>query len=155
VTDKGIDRNWANTIIAASRISGIGMAFLAGWITDRVGAGRTMTMVFLLTGIATLLLGAASNSWVILVVFLQPVVAVCFFPPGFAALSSIGPSHSRNVAVSLTVPVAFIFGGGLIPMAIGMMGDAGYFSLGISVVGGIILGGSALSLGVKVTNVGK
>jgi NNP family nitrate/nitrite transporter-like MFS transporter len=149
VAEHGIDRNWANTMIALSRISGLGMAFLAGWITDRLGPRPTLAGVFLLTGFATILLGTASISWIVILIFLQPVLAVCFFPPGFAALSAIGPPSTRNVAVSLTVPIAFIVGGGCIPTWIGVMGDAGSFALGISVVGGLILSGFMLSLWLK------
>ena len=79
-------------------------------------------------------------------VFLQPIVAVCFFPPGFAALSAIGPASTRNVAVSMTMPVAFLVGGGAIPMGIGLMGDVGSFALGVSCTGGLILSGALLAL---------
>jgi MFS transporter, NNP family, nitrate/nitrite transporter len=53
-------------------------------------------------------------------VFCQPVVAVCFFPPAFAALSHIGSKEMRNVAVSFTIPAAFLVGGGLVPHLIGI-----------------------------------
>ena len=145
VTELGINRNWANTLIALSRVSGLGTAFLAGWISDRLGPKRAMRSVFLLTGLTTVLLGTFPDSWVILLIFLQPIIAGCFFPPGFAALSAIGPPAFRNVAVSLTVPVAFIFGGGAIPAWIGFMGDAYSFASGIALVGVIILMGFILS----------
>ena len=146
VTQHGLERNWANTLVALSRISGMFMAFLAGWTTDRVGPALTMSGVFLLAGIATVLLGALTGSWLVAMVFLQPIVAVCFFPPGFAALSAVGPASTRNVAVSMTVPVAFLVGGGAIPMGMGLMGDVGRFSLGISCAGGLILAGAVLAL---------
>ena len=145
VTERGIDRDWANTLIALSRISGLGMAFVAGWVNDQLGAAKTIGAVFLLTGISTILLGASPDSLIILMIFVQPVMAACFFPPGFAALSSIGPPSTRNVAVSLTIPVAFVLGGGAIPTGIGIMGDAGSFALGIGLVGGLILAGAILS----------
>ena len=145
ITEHGIQRNWANTLIALSRIPGVGMAFLAGWASDRFGPRQTMGMAFLLTGLMTILLGAAPSSLIISIVFLQPIIAVCFFPPGFAALSSIGPPSARNVAVSLTVPFAFVLGGGAIPIGIGIMGDAGSFSMGIAMTGGLILTGFLLS----------
>ncbi|MBW1781402.1 MAG: MFS transporter [Deltaproteobacteria bacterium] len=149
VTAQGVNRSWANTLVALSRISGVFMAFLAGWMSDRMGPRLTMSCVFLITGLLTILLGAVSNAWVVLLVFLQPVMAVCFFPPGFAAISSIGPPNARNIAVSLTMPVAFIFGGGAIPIGIGMMADAGFFNLGIALAGGLILTGSLLALLLK------
>jgi len=155
VTQHGLERNWANTLVALSRISGMFMAFVAGWMTDRVGPGLTMTGVFLMAGAATVLLGAMTGSWLVVMVFLQPVMAVCFFPPGFAALSAIGPASTRNVAVSLTVPAAFLIGGGAIPMGIGMMGDRGLFPLGISLAGGLILSGAVLALFYKPGGIGK
>jgi NNP family nitrate/nitrite transporter-like MFS transporter len=139
VTERGIDRYWANTLVAFSRISGLGMAFLAGLATDRFGAKRIIATVFLLTGTLTVLLGTVSGYWMIIIVFLQPMLAVCFFPAGFAALSCIGPASSRNVAVSLTIPFAFLIGAGAVPTGIGIIGDAGSFALGFALVGGLIL----------------
>jgi NNP family nitrate/nitrite transporter-like MFS transporter len=149
VADQGLSRNWANTLVALSRISSVFMAFVAGWLSDRIGAKRTINGVFLITGLLTILLGTVSDAWIIILVFLQPVIAVCFFPPGFAALSSIGPPTERNIAVSLTIPVAFVFGGGAIPIGIGMMADAGFFDLGIALTGVLILTGSILALFLK------
>lgn len=149
VIEQGIERNWANTLIALSRISGLFMAFVAGWATDRLGARRTLVGVFLMAGLLTVLMGFVSGPWLIACVFLQPALAVCFFPAGFAALSRIGPPKVRNVTVSLTVPLAFILGGGAIPILIGVMGDAGSFARGIALVGGLILLGPFLSLCLK------
>jgi NNP family nitrate/nitrite transporter-like MFS transporter len=93
----------------------------------------------------TLVAISRSSSWVLVIVFLQPMLAVCFFPAGFASLSRIGPSNSRNLAVSLTIPFAFLIGGGAIPAGIGFMGDAVSFALGIVMVGGLILCGAGLA----------
>jgi NNP family nitrate/nitrite transporter-like MFS transporter len=146
VTERSMDQHWANTLVAVSRVSGLGMAFLAGWATDRFGARRIMAAVFLLTGTMTFLLGVTKGYWIILIVFAQPMLAVCFFPAGFAALSCIGPSSSRNVAVSLTIPLAFLIGAGAIPTGIGIMGDTVSFALGFALVGVFILMGFLLSL---------
>jgi NNP family nitrate/nitrite transporter-like MFS transporter len=149
VNDHGIERNIANSLTAFSKIPGLGMAFVGGWFTDRIGAKTTLTYVFLLTGITTILMGVTSAPWVIVVLFVQAMLAVCFFPAGFAALSRIGPSNARNIAVSLTVPFAFLFGGGAVPTAIGFMGDVASFSLGITLLGVFIVSGALLSLFLK------
>jgi len=149
VAERGIVRNWANTLVSMSRISGVGIAFAAGWATDRFGPKRIMAAVFLLTGIMTILLGLAADAWIIIIVFLQPMLAVCFFPAGFAALSSIAPSNARNMAVSLAVPFAFLVGGGVIPAGIGVFGDTGSFASGFAVVGALITTGFLLSLCLK------
>jgi hypothetical protein len=43
--------------------------------------------------------------------------------------------------VSFTTPIGFLIGGGAIPTGIGMLGDRGYFGLGISVTGMLLIGG--------------
>ncbi len=142
VTEHAIDINLANTLIALSRIPCMIMAFVGGWATDRIGPRRTLRIVFLIAGLMTLFLGIASRSVILYIVFLQPLVAVCFFPAGFAALSLIVPAKSRNIAVSLIVPLAFVVGGGLVPVFIGFIGDMGSFAFGITICGGLITAGS-------------
>ena len=103
-----------------------------------------MLVVFFLPGIMTVLLGLANTSWIKLIVILQPVFAVCFFPSAFAMLSAIVPPQSRNLAVSLAVPVGFMVGAGLVPTGIGFLGDAGQFELAFILLGVCILSGSLL-----------
>jgi len=151
VTEHGLSQEWANSLVGISRISTLGMAFLAGWATDRLGPKTIMVSVFLITGILTLLLGIVSTNWIAIVVFLQPMLAVCFFPAGFAALSSISTPENRNVAISLTIPIAFVLGGGAIPALIGIMADKGYFAWGISLSGALIMIGFFLSFFLKLS----
>ncbi len=142
VTDHAIDRNLANSVIAVSRVSGLFMALVGGWAADRFGPRITMTGVFLLTGLTTIIMGLGTGPLVLAAVFLQPMAAVCFFPAGFAALARIGPPGARNIAVSLAVPLGFIIGGGAVPLLIGFMGDTASFSLGILIVGCCIAAGA-------------
>ncbi len=142
VHEQGIERNLANSIVAFSRLSGLAMAVAGGWATDRFGPRRTLTAVLLTTGVTTALIGAASGTFLLVCVFLQPLTAVCFFPAGFAALTRIGPPGARNIAVSLAVPIGFLIGGGVVPLMIGFMGDSFSFALGISIVGGCIAAGA-------------
>ena len=144
VSAQGLERNWANTLFALSRIPGLGITLLGGWATDRLGSRPTLGAVFLVSGMMTVLLGTVSGPWIVIVVFLQPMLAGCFFPAAFSALSQIGPPSVRNIAVSLTIPVAMLLGAGAIPTGIGIMGDAGAFSLGITLVGAFILTGCIL-----------
>ena len=139
VSECDLERHFANTLIAMSRVATLFMALAAGWLTDKIGAGKTLVGVFLISGVTTVLLGVIPCKWIIPIVFIQPLVAVCFFPAGFAALSMLSPPNSRNIAVSLTVPIAFLIGGGAVPAFIGLMGDTASFSLGITVMGAITL----------------
>jgi len=111
-----------------------------------------MITVFFITAILTILLGMASKYWVVFIVFFQPLFAVCFYPAGFAALSSISTPANRNVAVSLTIPVAFVLGGGMVPALIGIMADKGHFSWGIVFAGMLIIAGFFLSFFIKISN---
>jgi len=149
VTDHGFSRNWANTLIALSRIAGVGMTLVGGWATDRFGPQRILRIVFVLTGMMTVFIGLASPSWVAVAVFLQPIMAVCFFPAGLAALSMVSSAKERNLTVSLTIPMAFLMGGGAVPALIGYIGDVHSFGWGIALVGGLILTGSIFTGYVK------
>lgn len=145
VTDHGLERNWANTVIALSRIAGLATTLVGGWATDRIGPKQVLRVVFLLTGLMTIFLGFASSSWISVAVFLQPLVAVCFFPAGLAALSMVSSPKERNIMVSLTIPIAFLLGGGAAPTLIGFIGDVSSFGPGIALVGGLIMTGSIFS----------
>jgi NNP family nitrate/nitrite transporter-like MFS transporter len=145
VTEHGLDVNQANTLVALSRIPCIIIVFFGGWASDRIGPRRTLKIVLLITGLMTLLLGIASRSFISYIVFLQPLVAVCFFPAGFAALSLIVSAKLRNIAVSLIIPLAIVIGGGLTPVFIGFMSDLGSFGVAIMICGGLITAGSFLT----------
>ena len=145
VAEHGMERNWANTLIALSRIASVGITLIGGWATDRFGPKRILRIVFLLTGLMTMFIGLAPSAWITAAVFLQPIMAVCFFPAGIAALSMISSSKERNIAVSLTVPIAFLIGGGAAPTLIGFVGDAGSFGSGIALVGAAVLTGAFFS----------
>ncbi|MFH1102626.1 MAG: MFS transporter [Pseudomonadota bacterium] len=146
VSTHGFERGMANTLIAGSRVAGMVMTFLGGWLTDRIGAKKILMIVFLVNGAATVLIGMASSALVVLPVVLQPIIAACFFPAGLAALSMMSRPELRNLVVSLTVPIAFLVGGGMVPTLIGYIGDVSSFSIGISIVGGLILTGAGFSM---------
>ena len=142
VSEHGIDRNLANTLIALSRVPSVIMAFVAGWATDRIGPRRTLIIVLFSAGLMTFFLGIVPSSAIRYLVFLQPLIAVCFFPAGFAAMSLIVTPKFRNIAVSFIVPLAFVAGGGLAPIFIGFIGDVRSFAMGIMICGGLIATGS-------------
>lgn len=144
VSEQGFEQSWTNQLVAFSRIAGPIFAFGAGWASDRLGPKRALVGVILATGMATVLLGMARGGWIVPLLFLQPTLAVCFFPAGFSALSLVGPPAVRNVAFSLVVPVGFLVGGGAVPAALGMMGEHGSFALGIMLYGVLLLGGLIL-----------
>ena len=140
VAGEGLQRTLANTLVASSRVAGLGGIFIAGWLTDRLGPRRAMGGVFLACGMATMLLGSLHGSWIIPPLFLQPVLASCFFPAGLAALSKIGPPHITNVVVSLTLAISYLVAIGGIPAGIGFLMEHGLFSLGFILMGLLLMG---------------
>lgn len=151
VSERGMDRTWANTLLGLSRVATLGTVLLSGWMTDRLGLKKTLEAVFLTAGLFTCMLGVAPGSWVILIVFIQAMLATCFWPVGFAALSRVGSPNIKNVVLSLTLPVASLLGGA-IPGGIGLIGEIGSLSLGFTLLGGLILGGLILIRYLKFTD---
>jgi NNP family nitrate/nitrite transporter-like MFS transporter len=152
VSERGMDRSWANTLLGMSRISTSFMVLLGGWVMDRWGLKKTLQAVFMSTGVLTILLGMAYGSWLILFIFLQPMFAACFFSVRFVALSRIGSPNMKNVAISLSMPISSLLGGGAVPAGIGLIGEAGSFSLGIAIYGGLLFAGVVLVRYLKFTN---
>ena len=149
VTEHTLDRNWANTLVAFSRIAGLVMAFAGGWLTDRIGPKRVLMAVFCLTGLMTVCIGITPKEWIAIPVFIQPMLAVCFFPAGLAALSLVSTDKDRNIFVSLTVPMGFLVGGGAVPTLIGFIGDISSFGFGIMLVGALIFCGTIITVFLK------
>jgi len=141
VNEMGMDRVWGNSLIGFSRIFGIVVLFLAGWITDRFGSKSAMTFFLLTTGVFTLLFGAIRGPVVTpVLMFLQAASVACLFPVGFSVLSSLFPLQLRGVAVSLVMVVAFSLGGGVVPSAIGHWAEVFSFASAFSLLGILSLG---------------
>ncbi len=139
INERGMDFTWANTLLGLSQISGLFVVLLSGWITDHIGQKRMMTLVLLSAGVLTILIGTLEGGLLVMLIFLQPAFLTCYFPAAFAALSRIAPPQMRSVATGLTIPSAFVIGGGLIPAFLGYTGEAHAFSTGIRVVGTLMM----------------
>ncbi len=135
VNERGLDVDWANTLLGLSRISGLFMPFVAGWLMGRMGEKMFTFGVMLLAGITTIMLGAVSGPWLIVLIFLQPAVLGCYFTAGFATLARIVQPNLRSIAASFTTPTAFLIGGGALPTVLGYMGQDYSFGLGIVLIG--------------------
>lgn len=135
VDEEGFSLELVSGVIGASRISGVVMVFLSGWLIDRLGTVRLITMVMLVTGVLTSLIGLAEGKALLVIVFFQPVVISAFFPAAISSFAYLGPPEIRNVGVSLIIPVANLTSGGLFPSIMGALSDAGRTGLGFSVFG--------------------
>jgi NNP family nitrate/nitrite transporter-like MFS transporter len=142
-SEREMEAGAANTLLGLANIAPLVTVFVAGWITSRIGERRMIGFSLLLTGIVTVLVGLLSGVALKVCVVLMAALAVCFFPPAFAALSRIVQPTYRSLATAFCTPTAFLLGGGLLPLVLGYVGQAASFSLGIVVIGGLIVVGSA------------
>jgi NNP family nitrate/nitrite transporter-like MFS transporter len=113
----------------------------SGWLSDRLGPRRTLTGVLAMVGILTVLLGRAEGAWLLVLVFLQPSLAACFYSPAFAAIGFLSRTENRHMVVSLVMAAAIVLGGGALPAGIGLLGQMGHFGWGITGVGVLVLCG--------------
>ena len=147
--DHGMTTAQANTILGLSNIAPLGVVFVSGWVTAKIGPRPTMTLFLSLTGLMVVLVGLLSGPALIVSIFLMAACAVGFFAPGFASLSRIVQPNYRSLAAGFATPIGFLLGGGLLPTALGYFGQAASFSLGLEIIGAIILVGSSATLFVR------
>ncbi len=139
ISEQGLGQGLVNTVVGLSRISGLVAVFLSGWLADCFGAKRVMGAVYTATAVLTGLMGVGKKIILVTVVFLQPAVVSAFFPVALLGLANVGPPKTRNVAVSLMIPFVYLFGGGIVPAGMGVVGEYYGFALGFLLMGGLLL----------------
>jgi NNP family nitrate/nitrite transporter-like MFS transporter len=149
VADRGWDREIANMTISLSRVPALIGLLGVGWAVDRIGPTRIIWASLFFSGIASVMMSLVPDSWLVIVIPLQALLVVSFFPAGFALLSKATALSSRNIGVSLVMAVATLFGQGIVPTLLGYLGDIGSFSLAIAGVGVAAASGAFLVLFVR------
>ncbi len=145
VSEHGYTELSANYLVSLSRVSTLATALLGGLLSDMFGPRRVMGWVLLFTGAVTFFLGITQGIILKLVVFAQPLLAVCFFPAAFSCLSAISNEKDRNLLISMIIPFAFVMGAGAMPTIIGWMADYGMFEQGFMIAGAFLASGILLS----------
>ena len=139
VSERAFTEARANLLVGLSRLSGPAMVFLTGWLLDRIDTKVFFRLILLAIGVFTLLVGVTRGALLTAVVVLQPVATAAFFPAAFTVIARVTPAQSSNVAVSLVVFCAYVFGAGVVPAVMGILGERGLFSLGFVLIGGLAL----------------
>ncbi len=140
VTEMGMDRPWANTLIGLSRSFGVVVLSISGIMIDRIGPIRALTTFMITTGLFTLLIGIIPGSTpVSILVFFQSAFVTCLFPTGFTMVSLIFPERLRGTAVSLVIFIGFLFGGGVVPSGLGHWAEVFSFASGFALLGIVTL----------------
>ena len=149
VTEVGMDRGMANTLVGLSRLMATGFLFLSGWILDRYGHKQATRFFVTATGLSTLLLGWVRAPLLTpILILLQAVFAASLFPCMFTLMPLLFPPSLRGLGLSLVVIIGFFIGGGAIPWGIGILAENLSFSAGFSLLG--ILSLSLLPLVIRI-----
>lgn len=146
VNDLHMDPTEANRLVSFSRILSVFMPLCASWVGDRLGHRLVMICSLFLSGMLTIPFGIC-NGWLLtLFVTLQPMVAVCFFPSVFAYLANICDRKDTGLIVSVAVPLAFLTGGGVLPLFMGYIGDVSNLGMSFIIVGILMIAASCVAL---------
>ena len=143
--ERGMDPGHGNHLIALSRVIAFAVPLLVGYLLDRFGTMPVLRTSILASGLALLFMAWVPTPYIWLGLIFQAMTSVVFFPVGFAAMSQVTTARTRNLMVSLTIPPAYLLGGGAVPAGIGMLAEAGRFSLGLIILGGLTLCGLVLA----------
>jgi NNP family nitrate/nitrite transporter-like MFS transporter len=140
VSEMGMDRPWANTLIGLSRSLGIVVLFISGIMIDRIGPIRALTAFMLTTAVFTVLIGIIPGAAAVsILIFFQAGFGICLFPTGFTIVSLLFPERVRGVGVSLIIFMGFLLGAGVLPSAIGYWAESFSFASGFAIMGIITL----------------
>ncbi len=139
------DIGHANTIFGWSRIGGIIVAVLTGFIVDRFSLKKIMFIFLFLSGLLTVLLTAAGRDSIATWLFIQASVVMGFFPVGLVAISRMFGREQRSMATGFIVTLGVIFGLGVVPYFLGLAGDLMSFRFGILIFGILVMLSSGLT----------
>ncbi len=147
VKERGIDFGYANTLFGVSRIGGVLVSILSGFLTDRFGYRKMILFSLLATGLSTIVLSLASTLPMILITLvLQSIFPLAYFPACFAAISNLTSLSERSMVTGVILSIGVIFGMGSTPLVLGVLADHFSFKTGIFGLG-VLVTLSPLALG--------
>ena len=141
VNERGLPIDLANTIFGLSRIGGLVVTFLAGFLIDRFGVKRVLFISLLASGFSITGI-ALAESFPLLVTMLvfQATSIPVFFPAGLVAVSKLTGFGDRSAFAGATVAVGVVFGMGIAPTLLGTAADLWSFQAGMLVQGLLTMG---------------
>lgn len=144
VNERSFDLSDANQLLGLSRIPGLFLVIFVGWVTDRLSPSTAVTLALGFTGIAVAALGIGPTMLLAPAVFLQSAASACLFPPILSMASQVSSTENRPLALSLSMALATMIGGGLFPAGIALTGDLVSFGIGLVGVGLLTMAGIGL-----------
>jgi MFS transporter, NNP family, nitrate/nitrite transporter len=139
----------ANSLLGISRLGGIGVAILCGFLVDRFNPRKIIFILMAIAGILTILLGIASASLIGIVLFLQAIFITGIMPIAFVCMAKLYDRETMSMAVGFALPLSTLLGSGLIPYILGLSGDLIGFGFGIVVLGILLTFMSWFALALK------
>jgi NNP family nitrate/nitrite transporter-like MFS transporter len=139
IKERGIDFNYANTLLGISRIGGVFVSILIGYLTDHFGYRKMIMFSLFMTGLSTIGLSLASTLPLILMtLILQALLSIAYFPACFAAISKLTSLSERSMITGVILSIGVIFGMGITPFVLGVTADHFSFQIGIFWLGVLI-----------------
>jgi NNP family nitrate/nitrite transporter-like MFS transporter len=141
VNEKGLSIDLANSIFGVSRIGGLVVTFLAGFLIDRFGVKSVLLLSLLGSGFSITGI-ALADSFPLLVAMLafQATFMPVFFPAGLVTISKLTNLGDRSAFAGATVAIGVVFGTGIAPTLLGTVADIWSFQAGMLVQGLLTMG---------------
>ena len=132
VKERGIDFHFANNLFGISRVGGVFVSILTGFLLDRYGYRKMLVFGIITTGLSTIGLSLASTfPLIVITLILQATLSLAFFPIGLASISKLTPLSERAMATGMIISIGVIFGLGFTPFLLGVIADHFSFQAGI------------------------
>lgn len=139
----------ANSLLGISRLGGIGVAILCGFLIDRFDLGKIMFTLMIVSGVLTIFLGTASTARIGILLLFQAIFITAIIPIGFVCIARLFNRETMSMAVGIIMPLGTLFGSGLIPYFLGLSGDLLSFRFGIVTLGILLTLTSWFALSLK------
>ena len=132
IKERGIDFDLANNLLGISRVGGMTVPILIGFLADRYGYRTILFLSLLMTGLSTIALSLSSPlSLIFISLILQAILSLAFFPVALATVSKLTPLSSRSMVLGVIMSVGVGFGMGVTPFLLGLTADHFNFRVGI------------------------
>ncbi|MBP1733253.1 MAG: transporter [Deltaproteobacteria bacterium] len=145
----GLTIEYANSLFGLSRLGGIGVVIACGFLVDRVSVKKMIFTLLLLSGVLTVLVGTSSARFIGVVLSLQVIFIMGFYPLGLTAIARTFDREERGMATGIIMTVSMSTGSGLITYLLGLSGDLISFRFGYVALGALVILGSSLLFSLK------
>ena len=150
VKEKGIQLEMANIIFGFSRGGGFFAGILGGFLVDRYGVKKILTVVLLATGLSEMGIALAQGfPSLVTMLFMQGTFCAGFFPIALVAISKITSPNERSIFTGATMAIGTFVAAGVTPVALGAVADVWDFQIGILFLGALTILAHTLVRGLR------